>query len=371
MSKIFFAVNNSYPNVGGSEKVVQQVSEGLHNQYGHECVVLSKSVKKKELIHNGVKIIPLSPSGRGFINQVQTQSPDHLFVYGDLFSYWKEVVKFSNSLDCGKSIALVGMNNMIRNRSLFNSFLSKTESFNVITHSEKYQDSLMCKRYKIPFTVIPNSVDDSEFENCKFDFRKFYNIETSKILLCVSNFFPGKGQDNIIPILNNIYSEFKDFTAIFISSLKGFAFSQVIKNQFVMKLKNVPFKYKVLCDIPREHTVGAFLDSDVFVFPSKKEVAPLVVLESMNAGLPWVSLNVGNTPDLEGGICIKAENKDADDNIVYTKKVENDFSNSIKKIIFDEELKKELGIKGRKMIQESFCFDSVLNKYNRIFSKGN
>lgn len=104
MSKIFFAVNNSYPNVGGSEKVVQQVSEGLHNQYGHECVVLSKSVKKKELIHNGVKIIPLSPSGRGFINQVQTQSPDHLFVYGDLFSYWKEVVKFSNSLDCVKKI---------------------------------------------------------------------------------------------------------------------------------------------------------------------------------------------------------------------------------------------------------------------------
>ena len=34
------------------------------------------------------------------------------------------------------------------------------------------------------------------------------------------------------------------------------------------------------------------------------------------------------------------------------------------------DLRKELSIKGRKMIKEKFCFDSVLDKYNRIFSKG-
>jgi glycosyltransferase involved in cell wall biosynthesis len=42
--------------------------------------------------------------------------------------------------------------------------------------------------------------------------------------------------------------------------------------------------------------------ADLFLFTSRVECAPLVILEAMAAGAPWVSFDVGNVSELAGGI---------------------------------------------------------------------
>jgi glycosyltransferase involved in cell wall biosynthesis len=47
---------------------------------------------------------------------------------------------------------------------------------------------------------------------------------------------------------------------------------------------------------------GAIAAADLFLFTSHVECAPLVILEAMAAGVPWVSYDVGNVRELAGGI---------------------------------------------------------------------
>lgn len=46
----------------------------------------------------------------------------------------------------------------------------------------------------------------------------------------------------------------------------------------------------------------ALAAADLFLFTSRVECAPLVILEAMAAGTPWVSYDVGNVSELPGGL---------------------------------------------------------------------
>ena len=45
-------------------------------------------------------------------------------------------------------------------------------------------------------------------------------------------------------------------------------------------------------------------EADLFLFPSTIECAPLVILEAMAAGVPWISYDVGNVRELDGGLVV-------------------------------------------------------------------
>lgn len=49
---------------------------------------------------------------------------------------------------------------------------------------------------------------------------------------------------------------------------------------------------------------NAIASADVFLLPSTVECSPLVIIEAMAAGLPWVSYDVGNVRELAGGIVV-------------------------------------------------------------------
>jgi len=105
----------------------------------------------------------------------------------------------------------------------------------------------------------------------------------------VSNFFPGKGQEHIINILDKLPNK-EDYSYLQISSNIDFSIGKTLENKWnnqVMQCHNLDIRW--LKNLSRQDTIGYFKNSNVFVFTSEKEVAPIVTLESMAARLPWVS----------------------------------------------------------------------------------
>jgi glycosyltransferase involved in cell wall biosynthesis len=369
MKKLVIGVNHSYPeSTGGSEKVVQQIAEGLSSQFGYECFIFSNTAKQERII-NGVVIKKCSMVLSDFLNQLNKIKPDHFFIYGDLFYQWPLILSNTKKLLFSKSIALVGMNNMLSNNFLFSQFKKTINDFSVITHSDNYQDFIECKNNSIPVSVIPNGINLDEFNIVNNNFRKKYNVTDKNIILCVSNFFPGKGQEFLAPIFERLYKKRKDFIVIFISSNCSWNIVESRRKNITNKINLLQFNSLFLNNIPREDVISAFLSSDVFVFPSQKEVSPLVILESMASRTPWISLPVGNVNKLKGGFIIDSNKKDIDGLMLYSDDVYQLFCDGIDRLLSDDKLKKILSYEGRKQIEEEYDFREIIKMYDKFFSE--
>ncbi len=365
--KLAIAVNHASPFfVGGSERVVEQISNSMNKEYGMECFVLCKYANKK-IVHNGVTVLPTHQTEDSFLSQIKYINPDHLMVYSDSFNYWNCILKNSEKITAKKSICLVGMNFMRSRPNILREFKSKHNQFSVITHSNNYLDYHECNNSNIPVNVIHNAIDIKEFESNKVDFRHKYGINTSKIILCVSNFYPGKGQEHLMHSLKLLHSSFQDFTIVFICTDVNFQPAQSLRANLISNLKKMPFKSKVLINISREDTIGAFKSSDLFAFPSQIEVAPLVILEAMACGLPWVSLNVGNVSSLSGGLIVEGKNK-SHGKFIYDNNMYNTFKQNMLSILTDNELSNKLKRSGINHVLSEFDWEKIKIQYKDIIS---
>lgn len=98
--------------------------------------------------------------------------------------------------------------------------------------------------------------------------------------------------------------------------------------------------------------------ADIFVFPSLKEGFGMVLMEAMACGLPVISTNTSAIPEVVGdaGILVEPKNPQA-------------LAEAIINLIENEELRKELGKKGRKRVEENFTWDKVAEKMIKIYEE--
>jgi len=365
--RLVVGVNHAAPfHVGGSEKVVEQITESMSNDYGMDCHVLAKYADGV-VTRNGVKIQKTRDQESVFLRQLEDLKPDHFHVYSDSFVYWSSVVRNAEKIKADKSIALVGMNYMRSNPEIGRLFKTKKDQFKVIAHSENYLDYQTCDAMDIPVNVIPNAINLTEFCDQGISFRKKYGIKTENLILCVSNFFPGKGQEHLHFILRSLWDRRKDFTAVFVCSTVNFQPANVLRMRHSQVMSKAPYPNRVLVDISRSDTIQAFRESDLFAFPSQIEVAPLVILEAMSVGLPWVSLNVGNVPTLSGGTVVYGEKK-SQGKWQYSVSMYKDFTDKLDILLSDNELRKQRGEEGKQQILAKYDWSQVRKQYYKIFT---
>jgi len=357
--------NHSFPHVGGSEKIVQQIAESMQKM-GVQTTIFSGS-SKSELFHNGVRITSVPLSFSAFVRELNKF--DHIFVYSDYYHYWSDIVLYSKRIKPSKSIALVGMNFMLGNKEaskmcLYN-FSLEHKNFKVLTHSSSYQDYLQCKKMNIPVTVIPNGVDQNEF-NVNINFRNKFGLPDKKIILCVGNFFPGKGQSFLVNVLNKLKKKRDDYISIFISSTVNMPYAERLAGECEMLLKHLKISHKFFRNLSREDVVAAISAADVFAFPSQKEVSPLVLLECMTAGIPWVSFNVGNVNELKGGSIVKSR-KNSNNEIILTEVEEHLFADKLDQILGDKDYSTLLSDEGIECAKTLFNWKDIEKKYYDFF----
>ena len=365
--KLGIFCNFGPPHCGGSEEVIKQISHRLSSEYNVK--IYSYSQKTIFDHGNGVLTVPCL-RGNGLISQINEN--DHIMVYSDSFWGWDSIVENIDKIVPDVSVSLVGAYQM-RERSkmsIVDKFIKNIGRFRVISHSTG-DDHKWCVDNNIYHKIIPNGVNLSEFRNNKIDFRDKYRIKSKYIFLNVSNYFYGKGQESLGEISKEI--ENRDIDGVFVSISSSINYPY--DNSFLNKAKN-SFSHNrkglFLRNLSREDVISAFIGSDVFVFTSCKEVAPLVILESRAAGLPWVSFDVGDVSNQKGGIILPKRQYLNKGYIVPDKNDYTGFADNICMIIGEsnDPIKDELNDRLKQEMKEGIemlDWDNIIPEYNKVF----
>jgi len=129
-----------------------------------------------------------------------------------------------------------------------------------------------------------------------------------------------------------------------------------------------PAKMAMVTDLPRTELVQAYLNSNLFVFASHIEYSPLVLYEAAAAGLPFLTVPVGNASEIAewtgGGVVCPATR----DERGYTKVDPAVLAENITRLAADPARLAALGRAGRRAWSERFTWDKIVDTYEAMFT---
>ncbi|MAG24870.1 hypothetical protein CMI47_04750 [Candidatus Pacearchaeota archaeon] len=368
--KLLILSNYALPfQMGGSEMVIHEISKNLHRNHEWDVTVGASNVLKKKKL-DGISIKKSPATKASLIRFCSDEKPDAIFVYSDAYVNWRDILMFSSSLPGRLFLSPVGFNHTLKNKFLEKLLRKNENNLEFICHSKNYVDYDYTMNFASRTHVVPNGVNIDEFNapySGKLDsLRRDYG----NILLTVANFFPGKGYDGLLKIYDELYKIRKDFAVAIVASKVTWN----VANNWLARMKKVfksrPYKVKFFLDMERPEVVQCFLGSDLFVFPSQKEVAPLVLIESMAAGLPWLSLPVGHTQDLCGGEVLDGVPRKSDGSCGYTDSVVKNMAIKINSLLNNRELMYQLSTDGRLEVEKKLNWEKICQSYSDVFGFG-
>jgi glycosyltransferase involved in cell wall biosynthesis len=130
-----------------------------------------------------------------------------------------------------------------------------------------------------------------------------------------------------------------------------------------------PGKRIMLTDLTRNELVQAYLNSNLFVFASNVEYSPLVLYEAAAAGLPFLSVPVGNAEEIAhwtggGEICPAPQDAQG-----YTRVDPRVLAERMQALSSNSEKLKALGEAGRRNWLDRFTWEKITTRYEDLFNR--
>jgi glycosyltransferase involved in cell wall biosynthesis len=402
--RILFCCEFYAPSFGGVQKVIQEIAERLAKR-GHSATVATTKLKERNFNElNGVGIQEFSVSGnlvRGLEGELEAYRK---FVISEPFDVI--VIKAAQQwtfdalwpvlsrIKCRKIHIPCGYSRFHdpAYEDYFEQMPEVLRQFDhLIFYATAYRDIDFAKSHGLmKYSVIPNGASEIEFaEPPKLDFRKKYGIgHEDFVFLTIGHPRFRKGQLEVaqayeranlsvpsVLILNDRPNR-DDFTRSVrfpdkIKSLPIFLMNQYRYplRDFRTALKNIrrqDGKRVLVTNLEREEVVSAFFSSDLFVFASYVEYSPLVLFESAAAGLPFLSVPVGNAKEIAewtqgGDIC--PANPDARGDVRVDPKV---LANRMGDLVLNRVRLEQLGKKGRASWEDKYSWDKIALEYEKV-----
>lgn len=220
--------------------------------------------------------------------------------------------------------------------------------------SKAYHVKIGANPEKIFFA--PNIVNNEQFiKNChnfkakKNDFKKELGFENKKIILYVGQLIERKGVEYLISAYEKLKDEEENIALVIVGDGNFKDRLEAICND--NNIEDVYFKGWV----SEEQKILFYTISDLFVFPTLKDVWGLVVNEAMCCGLPVISTKAaGSSVDM----IITGEN-----GYIVDPKDEKQIYFTMKDVLLDEIKQGKMGKKSIEIINNKFTTDSMVNGF--------
>jgi glycosyltransferase involved in cell wall biosynthesis len=220
-------------------------------------------------------------------------------------------------------------------------------------------ESSLAEKCNLPVPpVITNGVDLNEWARPTLGLRQAWGVDQKPWVVNVSNHNPLKDHRTFFRLASRLRAIGAHFTLIGSTypmskwGLGRFGVSGGCAYECrigpLLSMGAVDLK----TNLPRREVVSAIQEADVVVSTSKWETNSLVLLESMAAGTPWVSFDVGSARENIGGAV--AGNLD-------------DMANSITELVRDHDRRKSLGRAGRARIAVKHDWESITDRYEQLY----
>jgi glycosyltransferase involved in cell wall biosynthesis len=223
------------------------------------------------------------------------------------------------------------------------------------------------KQHGVPsnkLKTIYNGVNNQRFkpvsETEKLDYRKKLNLpETGKIILFVGLKVERKGILDLMESWKLFYKNMPDHYLLMVGDEKSSASDPDYNKHWEGIKKEIENPELRIINRPNHPAIEEyFYSSDIFIFLSKKEGMPNVVLEAMSAGLPMIITEFEGFSDDYGedGKEYLLVNRDA-----------NQIAESLSKLCNDQNLYQTIKSNSIKRISDHFLLEKSISQYTQLF----
>jgi glycosyltransferase involved in cell wall biosynthesis len=306
--RVLATVERYAPAIGGAERVVQRVAEGLAGR-GHEVHVVTGGPPSEESL-GGVHVHRLAVSGnevRGIhgdgsavADMIERVSPDLVFNYAAQTWATDCCAELLERRDRPRMVlAPCGFSGLgkRRYRRYFAEMPARLRRYDaLILHSSVYQDWDFAAASGVErMFVVPNGADAPLAGE---QLRR--ELPGGSLAVTVGSHVISKGHAEFARALHTLSRERAVTGAIVAPPRKGP--DALCGCQRTCRARARGPSLNLIDGSLPGAVASAVAAADLFLFTSRVECAPLVILEAMAAGTPWVSYDVGNVAELPGGL---------------------------------------------------------------------
>lgn len=199
----------------------------------------------------------------------------------------------------------------------------------------------------------PNGISDA-FSSLPL--KRLSEENTKVTILFLSNLIASKGLFVLLDACARLQQKNIPFECIFVGGI-----GDVSEEQFTKKVCELDLQQQVFYAGKKygEEKTEVFQNADIFVLPTyyHNECFPLVLLEAMQFGLPIISTDEGAIPEIVD---------DQKTGFLVSKRDVNDLVEKLELLIKNKELRKSMGIAGRKKYEEKFTLRHFEKSFTSI-----
>ena len=374
--KILQVIEFFTPSCGGSVKITYNLSKGLA-KLGHEVTIVTTDFKfdkeyVKSIEKEGVIVIPfhcvaniesflISPSIKKWLKEnIENFNIIHMHNFRSyqnkvVYRYAKKynipyllqahgsVLPFFEKQRLKKVYDLIWGYNILKNTSKVIA-LTKTEA-------EQYK-KMGVNADKIE--IVPNGINLPDYKNLPEwgEFRKKFAIgRHDKVILSLGRIHKIKGLDLLVNAFSDIARELDNVKLVIVGPDDGFL--STLKKQ--IKALNIEDRVLVTGPLYGTDKLRAYIDANVYVLPSVYEAFSNTILEALVCGTPVIVTDRCGIADVIDKIGYVVE---------YDK---SKLTDAILELLECDDLRVELGEKGKKLMKEEFNFDDILKKVEKVY----
>lgn len=362
-----------YPFTGGVENYVYYLSRELVKSGNQVKVVCAKEpdIESKQRVE-GIEVERLPYMGKIANTNITTGLPgalsdgDYDIIHTHIPTPWSADWSAFYSNSKKKPLVVTYHNDIIGQglaslvARIYNSvglnYVLKTAAKIIITQPGYLQSSSHLAKYRDKIEVIPNGVDVEKFQPKQASGNE--DKSTIFFLSVLDEFHKYKGLDYLLEALKIVKNNVPDVKLIV--GGKGVLLDHHQEMAASLGLKdNVEFAGF----IPDEEIADYYSQANVFVLPSissLQEGFGIVALEALACQTPVVTTDiVGVAQDLKqikGGIVIPPRDT-------------HKLADAITQILSDAQMQKEMGQRGRKLVQEKYTWKGVASSMEKVYKE--
>lgn len=403
--RILHVVQGYTPAIGGTERLIQKVSEKLVERHGDDVTVFTTTAYNCELFWrrdqpqlpvgveriNGVTVRRFPVFNR--FNRLRYLAAGFTYKYGLPYNDWfrafyngplipgmtKEIREFGADIIAGSSFPLLHMHYMQRagrqasipvvfyggihtadtfgfERPMIYKAIKQVDGYVAYTSFERdYLIGRGIPAEKISITGV--GVDPEPFVDANDQrIRQKYAWGEAPVIGFIGQQVPHKGIDMIMAAMSAIWEE-NPQTCLLIAGAET-TYSAVIADWVAHLTSEQKNRVAIINNFSESEKPAIFAACDMVLYPSGHESFGIVFLEAWASGVPVVGARIGAIPTvIDEGV----------DGLLITHRDTGELIAAMRTLLNQPDLRMRMGMAGHKKVLQRYTWDIVADKFRDIY----